>query len=105
MTRCACCTRDEGFVALRRRPAGGGVKPPLKRRESGTASEPGPQCRSREEPGGLPVLLARRCPACRWREPGLRLACGTWGRRALTLRRARWRGREGACQAAETARR
>src|SRR5215471_9022394 len=24
----ACCTRDEGFVALRRRPAGGGVKPP-----------------------------------------------------------------------------
>ncbi len=39
-------------------------------------------------PGGAwrkPVLLARRCPACRWREPGLRLACGTWGRRALTL--------------------
>jgi len=30
-------------------------------------------------------LLARRCSACRWREPGLRLACGTWGRRALTL--------------------
>src|SRR5258707_15848191 len=41
-------------------------------------------------------LLARRCPACRWREPGLRLACGTWGRRVLTLRPARWRGREGA---------
>jgi len=23
-----CCVEDEGFVALRRRPAGGGVKPP-----------------------------------------------------------------------------
>jgi len=23
-------------------------------------------------------LLARRCPASRWREPGLRLSCGTW---------------------------
>src|SRR5580700_10612838 len=34
----------------------------------------------------MPVLLARRCPACRWREPGLRLACGNTGRRALTLR-------------------
>jgi len=31
-------------------------------------------------------LLARRCPACRWREPGLRLACGSTGRRVLTLR-------------------
>jgi len=37
-------------------------------------------------------LLARRCPACRWREPGLRLACGTWGRRVLILLR---RGRGG----------
>src|SRR6266566_3667754 len=61
-------------------------EPPLKRRETETASEPGPQCRSREEPGGLPVVLARRCPACRWREPGLRLACGNTGRRVLTLR-------------------
>jgi len=33
----------------------------------------------------MPVLLARRCPACRWREPGLRLACGSTGRRALIL--------------------
>src|SRR5258707_15655573 len=40
-------------------------------------------------------LLARRCPACRWREPGLRLACGTWGRRVLTLRPARARGARG----------
>jgi len=23
-------------------------------------------------------LLARRCPACRWREPGLPLLHGTW---------------------------
>jgi hypothetical protein len=23
-----CCVEDEGFVALRRRPAGGGAKPP-----------------------------------------------------------------------------
>src|SRR5258708_35804211 len=23
-------------------------------------------------------LLARRCPAQRWREPDLRLSCGTW---------------------------
>jgi hypothetical protein len=23
-------------------------------------------------------VLARRCPAWRWREPGLRLLCGTW---------------------------
>ena len=23
-------------------------------------------------------LLARWCPACRWREPGLRRSCGTW---------------------------
>ena len=23
-------------------------------------------------------VLARRCPAYRWREPGLRLWCGTW---------------------------
>lgn len=22
--------------------------------------------------------MARRCPACRWRESGLRLLCGTW---------------------------
>src|SRR5215469_18933500 len=29
-------------------------EPPLKRRESETASEPGPQCRSRDEPGGYP---------------------------------------------------
>src|SRR6266536_2636549 len=26
-------------------------------------------------------LLARRCPACRRREPGLRLPRGTWGKR------------------------
>jgi hypothetical protein len=29
-------------------------EPPLKRRESETASEPGSQCRSRDEPGGYP---------------------------------------------------
>ena len=34
-------------------------------------------CVFRDEPGGYP-LLARRCPASRWREPGLRLSCGTW---------------------------
>jgi hypothetical protein len=26
-------------------------------------------------------VLARRCPACRRREPGLRLPRGTWGKR------------------------
>jgi len=26
----------------------------------------------------LPGSLARWCPAQRWREPGLRLSCGTW---------------------------
>ncbi len=136
----ACCTRDEGFVALRRRPAGGGVKPPhaalaedcrgercgkggvravrrgpgkanaseppLKRRESGTASEPGPQCRSWDEPGGMPVLLARRCPACRWREPGLRLACGNTGKaRADTASRDGAGARGSALKRAEPARR
>ena len=40
-------------------------------------SEPGCWCVLRDEPGGCPDLLARRCPAQRWREPGLRLPCGT----------------------------
>jgi len=32
----------------------------------------------RDEPGGC-RWLARRCPACRRREPGLLLLHGTWG--------------------------
>jgi len=38
-------------------------------------------------------LLARRCPACRWREPGLRLTCGNTGRR-VPIPRPRGRERE-----------
>jgi hypothetical protein len=33
-------------------------------------------------------LLARWCPACRWREPGLRLLCGTREGACSTLRPA-----------------
>src|ERR1022692_802836 len=39
-------------------------------------SEPGCQCDPGMSLAGA-RLLARRCPACRRREPGLRLPCGT----------------------------
>ena len=48
-------------------------------------------------------LLARRCPACRRREPGLRLSRQNVGRPVPTLPAGnRWR--EEASQAAETVR-
>jgi hypothetical protein len=52
-------------------------------------------------------LLARRCPAWRRREPGLRLSRGTWegGRRYCAPVPAGAGGREGARRAAGTARR
>lgn len=98
-------------MALRRRPAGGGVKSPrgalveacraerrgkggikavrwgpretnaseplMKCREDVKTSKPGFQCDSGMSLAGA-RLLARRCPACRRREPGLRLLHGTW---------------------------
>ena len=45
-------------------------------------------------------LLARWCPAQRWREPDLRLSCGTWegaSRHSLAVRA----GRQGVPQAYE----
>src|SRR6266567_5845350 len=42
-----------------------------------TTSEPGSQCNPGMSLAGA-RLLARRCPACRWREPGLLLLHGTW---------------------------
>jgi hypothetical protein len=121
-----CCAEDEGFVALRSRPAGGGFKPPHaalaedcrgercgKGGERAVRQGPGRRTRvnhrrsvervKRHQNRGLNAgpgmsladtrLLARRCPACRWREPGLRLACGNTGRRVL-IPRLRWGGRE-----------
>ncbi len=41
-------------------------------------SEPGRSRAARDESGGVSVFPARRCPACRRREPGLRLLQGTW---------------------------
>ena len=50
-------------------------------------------------------LLARRCPACRRREPGLRLLHGTWeGRPDTAARLVHGWGREGVFQTAETVR-
>jgi hypothetical protein len=37
-------------------------------------------------------LLARWCPACRWREPGLRLLHGTWEGRPRHCRPVGWGG-------------
>jgi hypothetical protein len=50
-------------------------------------------------------LLARWCPACRRREPGLRLSRGTWEGEALTLSLQEWGGERERAQAAETVRR
>ena len=76
-----CCAGDEGFVALRRRPAGGGVKPPRaalaedrrgersrkRRRESrqvgtgkASASEPLMKCRKIEDGIKTGVLMSAR---------------------------------------------
>src|SRR4051794_18456451 len=104
-----CCAGDEG-LALRRRPAGGDVKPPQaalaedrrgerwgkgardasggdregeRERTADDVSKQAADIRTgsvkwvRDEPGGSPVLLARRCPAWRRRESGLRLLHGT----------------------------
>ena len=62
-------------------------------------SKPGCSRSARDESGGCPLFLARRCPACRRREPGLRLLAWNVGRHASTLlsRMAR-----GSCRAAET---
>src|SRR5258708_19150206 len=79
-------------------------EPPLKRRESETASEPGAKCRSRDEPGGYPsagqavpgVQVARaRSAACVRKH----------GKARADTAPAMGRTREGARQAAETARR
>ncbi len=131
-----CCAGDEG-LALRRRPAGGDVKPPQaalaedrrgerwgkgarKVRQVGTGkasvSEPLMTCRNKQltsEPdrlngSGMSLagarLLARRCPAWRRRESGLRLLHGTWegGCRHCRPGAGRRRGREGARRTAET---
>ena len=40
-------------------------------------SKPGCSRSARDESGGVSVFLARRCPACRRREPGLLLLHGT----------------------------
>jgi hypothetical protein len=51
-------------------------------------------------------VLARRCPAWRRREPGLRLSRGTWeGGRRYCVFTPLGGAREGARRAAETARR
>jgi len=52
-------------------------------------------------------LLARWCPACRRREPDLRLLHGTWegGRRYCPLVSKRYGRRKGARRPAETGRR
>jgi hypothetical protein len=72
-------------------------------REKEMASKPG-----RPKGPGMSLagarLLARRCPACRWRESGLRLLCGTREGARPILRLCRVGVREGACQAAGTAR-
>ena len=123
-----CCAGDEG-LALRRRPAGGDVKPPQAAlaedrrgerwgkgavmRQVGTGkasvSEPLTTCRNKQltsEPGRLngsgmslagARLLARRCPAWRRRESGLRPLHGTWegGCRYRRLGAGRRRGARG----------
>ena len=106
-----CCVEDEGFVALRRRPAGEASNHLMlrwlktvvvsdeekahKMRQVGTRkaseSEPLSKCRKQSRwhqnlgAWGCPGmslagarLLARRCPAWRRRESGLRLSRGTW---------------------------
>ena len=126
-----CCARDGG-LALRRRPAGGGAKPPRAalaedrrgerqgkgaRDASGGDQEDVAQASLRgsllkrrylirwhRNRGvvGLPGMslagarvLARRCPAWRRREPGLRLLHGTWEGEPRHCRRG-WR--EGAAE-------
>jgi hypothetical protein len=63
-------------------------------------SKPGCSRSARDESGGRP-LTARRCPACRRREPGLLLVHGTWEGVSRHCRSPCGGGREGACQAAE----
>ena len=62
-------------------------------------SKPGCSRSARDESGGCPLFLARRCPACRRREPGLRLLHGTW---EGTPRHCLSRMARGSCRAAET---
>jgi hypothetical protein len=66
---------DREGVALKAR-AGGGftVEASL---ITQVASEPGRAVMSRDESGGWLGVLARRCPALRWRESGLQPGCGT----------------------------
>ena len=127
-----CSTEDEGLLALRDRPMGGGSKPPHaalaedRRRErcgkgardaSGggegddhclrvenieMTSEPGYSIGSGRSLAGAHVL-ARRCPAQRWHEP----LCGfrrERGKANADTDPSRVGGREGELRAAETVR-
>src|ERR1700738_5659619 len=54
-------------------------------------SKPGCSRSARDESGGCPRFLARRCPAYRRREPGLLLLHGTWEGTPRHCRSRSWR--------------
>src|SRR5215469_18796857 len=79
-------------------------EPPLKRRESGTASKPGLECQFRDEPGGYP-LTGQAVPGVQVARARSAACVRQHGKARADTAPAVVRGRQGARQAAETARR
>src|SRR5260370_42689573 len=79
-------------------------EPQLKRRETETASEPGPQCRSRDEPGRYP-FTGQAVPGVQVARAWSAACVRKHGKARADTAPAMGRAREGARQADETARR